>query len=369
MRRYRRRHKRIKYKLILTLLILLIFCLTIGYSAFSTNINLTVKGNIKDKSRVIQSWNKNSNEDFHTDFYKENIISVTFLDSAVVPSNVVEKWDVSETKAKGVMAYITESTTETGKYDLYIGAKSGVIANSDSSFLFYNFRGLKSIKFNGLFNTENVINLDSIFKYCTSISEIDLSDFDTRNVTNMGNMFCMFDNSNGQNIENKLTKITFGPNFVTKNVVSMAQMFVACTHITELDISNWDTSNVQNMDSVFANCYSLSKIDVSKWNTSSVTTMQWLFMGTSIQTLNLTNWNTSNVTSMYCMFSSCSKLTELNLCSFDTSKVTNMNAMFRKTAELKDIYVGPNWTTENASTEEMFLNSSVQSTTTGKCNN
>ncbi len=99
----------------MTCLFTLLLGLSIGYSAFSTSINLTAKGNIKDKSRVIQSWTSTSNEDFHTDFYRENIVSTTFLDSAVVPSNAVEQWDVSETKDNGVMAYVVESTTETGK--------------------------------------------------------------------------------------------------------------------------------------------------------------------------------------------------------------------------------------------------------------
>lgn len=36
------------------------------------------------------------------------------------------------------MAYVIESTSETGKYDLYIEAKGGVIANANSSYLFAN---------------------------------------------------------------------------------------------------------------------------------------------------------------------------------------------------------------------------------------
>lgn len=50
---------------------------------------MNVKGNLKDKARVIQSWSEFANTDFHTTFYKENIVNITFLDSAVVPSNAV----------------------------------------------------------------------------------------------------------------------------------------------------------------------------------------------------------------------------------------------------------------------------------------
>lgn len=54
---------------------------------------------------------------------------------------------MSESKEQGVMAYILESTTETGKYDLYIGVKNGVIANPDSRSFFYKFINVKTINF------------------------------------------------------------------------------------------------------------------------------------------------------------------------------------------------------------------------------
>lgn len=81
---------------------------------------------------MIQAWTSTSNEDFHTNFYRKNIISATFLDGNAVPSNATEYWDVSVDKDGGVMAYVVESSTKTGKYDLYIGANDGVIANENS---------------------------------------------------------------------------------------------------------------------------------------------------------------------------------------------------------------------------------------------
>lgn len=306
MRRYRRRHKRRKYNLIFTLLILLTFCLVIGYSAFSTNINLSAKGNIKDKSRVIQSWNENSNEDFHTDFYKENIVSATFLDRAIVPSDAVEQWDVSEAKDQGVMAYITESSTETGKYDLYIGAKNGVIANRDSSYLFKRFKQIKYINFGSNFDTSNVINMQYMFNFRSLLTELDLSSFDTSNVTEMGGMF-----------EN-------------------------CNNIEQINVSSFDTSNVISMWWMFAGCNKLKSIDLS-------------------------NFNTSNLISMGAMFRGCQKIKELNLCSFNTTKVENYSEIFSYTISLKQVYVGNNWALENTSENKLFISSNISSVTTGKC--
>ena len=44
-----------------------------------------------------------------------------------------------------------------------------------------------------------------------------------------------------------------------------------------------------------------------------------------------------------------------------------MYAMFAYTSNLKKIYVGANWSSSQANTAYMFLNSSVSSVTTGQC--
>lgn len=157
----RRRHRRKnnQRKIIIFSLIGLLFIMVVGYSAFQTNLNINVKGNIVERSRVIQSWTNSSSEDFHTTYYKENIVSATFLDSNAVPSDAVESWDVSVDKDKGVMAYVVTNTDDNTKYDLYIGANKGVIANENSSSLFYKFINLASIDFNNNFDTSNVINM------------------------------------------------------------------------------------------------------------------------------------------------------------------------------------------------------------------
>ena len=66
---------------------------------------------------------------------------------------------------------------------------------------------------------------------------------------------------------------------------------------------------------------------------------------------------------MYAMFSDCSSIEKLNLCSFNTLNTTQMGAMFQNATKLKSIYVGSNWTTENASTTNMFTSSGVSEVT------
>ena len=73
-----------------------------GLRAFQPNFNIIAKGNIAQKSRVVQSWRSTDKTDFHFGYYKENIVSATFLDNNNVPSNVVESWNVSGDKKHGI---------------------------------------------------------------------------------------------------------------------------------------------------------------------------------------------------------------------------------------------------------------------------
>ena len=112
-------------------------------------------------------------------------------------------------------------------------------------------------------------------------------------------------------------------------VVNMRYMFADCNSLTSLDVSNWDTSNVTDMNWMFGNCRYLTSLDVSNWDTSNVTSMTYMFYDCNkLTSLDVSNFDTSNVTSMYRMFYNCNKLTSLDVSNWDTSNVTNMYRMF-----------------------------------------
>lgn len=54
-------------------------------------------------------------------------------------------------------------------------------------------------------------------------------------------------------------------------------MFGQCLKILNINISSFDTSNVTNMGSMFTNCRVLSSLDLSTFNTSNVTGMNMMF--------------------------------------------------------------------------------------------
>ncbi len=197
--------------------------------------------------------------------------------NAMVPETAIKSVDFSEKGDNSVVAYLENiGTNGATEYKLTIGGNGGVIAPSDSSQLFYNLSNAVSI---------------------------DLSNFDTSNVTNMGNMFA------------------------------------DCSSLTSLNLTSFDTSNVTTMTCMFFMCSNLTSLDLS-------------------------GFDTSKVTDMSCMFNWCGSLTSLNLTSFDTSQVTNMMGMFDATTAMTQILVSSSkWTTANANTKDMFTSCGVSSVT------
>jgi surface protein len=54
-------------------------------------------------------------------------------------------------------------------------------------------------------------------------------------------------------------------------------MFANCKNLTNVDLSGWDTPNVTDLYSMFHSCRNLTTIDLSGWDVSKVTTMQYMF--------------------------------------------------------------------------------------------
>ena len=194
------------------------------------------------------------------------------------------------------------------------------------------------------FNTSKVTNMNSMFSWCTSLTSLDLSSFNTSNVTSMNNMF---------NRCTSLTNLDLS-SFDTSSVTDMFSMFAYCSSLTSLNLSSFNTSNVTNMSSMFIGCSSLTNLDLSSFNTSNVTNMYGMFRNCSrLTNLDLSLFNTSNVTNMGCMFDSCSNLTNLDLSSFNTSNVTDWTTAFSGCSSLTRLDISSKFTNkETAFTKE-----------------
>ena len=177
-----------------------------------------------------------------------------------------------------------------------------------------------------------------MFKGCSYIMEIDLSNFDSLGVTSMIGMFygC-----------SQLTSLNLS-NFKTLNVINMGEMFCDCSQLTSLDLSNFNTLNAIIMRGMFYGCSKLTSLNLSNFKTSKVTNMNWMFYNCSqLSSLDISNFDTSKVGINYYlintklihgamdyMFAGCSQLSSLNLSNFDSSTITGMSSMFSGCSKL-----------------------------------
>ena len=94
----------------------------------------------------------------------------------------------------------------------------------------------------------------------------------------------------------------------------MAAMFVRCISLTSLDISEFDTSQVTNFFHMFEDCSLITSLDLSKFNTSSIENMRAMFIeNRNLKSLDLSNFNFSKISDIAYMFAGCSNLKYINL--------------------------------------------------------
>lgn len=194
---------------------------------------------------------------------------------------------------------------------------------------FYCFEGLTRIEHLDYLNTSEVEYMNSMFRECTSLETLDLSSFNTKKVKNM---YAMFDGSTN------LRSITLPKGFIGSSVTNLFSMFKDCTSLTELDLSGSNSENVKDMSEMFNGCRALSKLVLTDFKTGQVSTMESMFCNCStLETLDVSSFNTENVTTMVGMFNSCSSLRSLDLTGFNTANVTEMSSMFKNCSSLRSL--------------------------------
>ena len=287
--------------------------------------------------------------------YKGNIKEIALVDSYTPadPDAVTETWDASDASVPGTVTAYVE-----GKKLTLAGNGTGIIrANVDSGSAFSGFLFTAAIDGLNILNTRGVTNMNSMFKnfggFCGSNITLDVSNFDTRAVTDMS---FMFDGC-------RTLKTLDLSSFDTKNVTDMLCMFQYCEVLTTLDLSSFDTKNVTDMGGMFDYCYSLPTLDVSNFDTGKVKNMTGMFSQcSSLPTLDVSSFDTRAVTGMADMFNGCSSLPTLDVSSFDTSAVTNMSGMFSRCSSLIDLDVSNFDTGAVTSMESMFSECSALTT-------
>ena len=221
------------------------------------------------------------------------------------------------------------------------GTNTNIDVDSDGWFFKEVQPTTTSIKFNTTDKTNfekiylsgvkgNINTAINMFNGCSSLTYIDVSNFNTAAVTSMNNMFygC-----------SSLTSIDVS-NFNTAAVTSMNSMFNGCSLLTSIDVSNFNTAAVTSMNSTFYNCNKLTFIDVSNFNTSKVTSMQAMFRNCSkLTSIDVSNFSTAAVTNMQAMFYDCKLIVNLNIDNFILTVNVNVTSIFTNNISLLTIYL------------------------------
>ena len=293
---------------------------------------------------------------FNSRTARYQIVSVTFLDSLSTAG--LNSWDVSQahdgsvkawTKTNGtVSSWIDGETVESDAYDLYIAAEGG-INGKYCAHLFEGFNNLTAVHFNDCFHTDYAESMEDMFRSCTSLSSLDVSQLNTGRVRSMDGMFASC----------SVEKLDVS-HFDTSNVENMSWMFYSCNKLTALDLKNFDTSRVTDMSDMFCLTGNLTSLDISSFDTSSVTDMSFMFSYTEAETLDLTHFDTSRVTTIAYMFSGSDCLKTLDIRGWDTSKVTSMNGVFSDCPRLETILGVTSLDTSGVTSHKDFMDEGVK---------
>lgn len=115
-------------------------------------------------------------------------------------------------------------------------------------------------------DTSNVTKMSLLF-YCGELKKLDISNFDTRNVTQFDNMFALCE---------QLEELNLGENFDTSNATTMNTMFGSCSKLKNIDLSRFNTSKATNMFHMFFRYYGTT-LDLSSFDTTALEEMTDMF--------------------------------------------------------------------------------------------
>ena len=294
-----------------------------------------------------------------------------FKKSAVAPAASVNAVNIEDEDSDYEIKLWLDPSDKTA---YYYAEPEKVHLNKDARSMFSGMSNLTTLNISN-FDTSQVTNMSSMFSGMSNLTALDLSNFDTSQAMYMGSMFQGMSNITTLDLSNfdtskvtsmyamfsgmsNLTTLSIS-NFYTSKVTYMSSMFLGMSKLTTLDLSNFDTSQVKYMNYMFSGMSNLTTLNISNFDTSQVTDMSYMFMHmSSLTTLDLSNFNTSKVTNMGNMFYGMRNLATFNLSSFDTSKVTNMASMFSGMSNLTTLDLSNFDTSQVTNMVSMFSNMS-----------
>ncbi len=224
------------------------------------------------------------------------------------------------------------------------------------------------------FDTSSVINMGSMFMNMDGLSTLDIHNFDTRKAEDMSYLFSGLKNITAhpivganfqtgalknmkgmyRNYSNNLTTIDLST-YDTTNVTDMSELFYENPQLTSVNINGFVTDKVTTFSHMFDGCSGIRTIpEVATFNTGSATDMSYMFRGMNLDSLDLSGFNTEQVRSIANMFAGTTMGQDLDFSSFNTPALTNVGTAFAnfKTPHKLDLHT---FNTENVTLFEYMF--------------
>ena len=162
------------------------------------------------------------------------------------------------------------------------------------------------VKLKGKLTLKSIVGfqfMENLFKNCSNLLAIDLTNIDMQSVTTMKEAFKGCKN---------LIIIEFPDNSMTKNLQNMNEMFAGCSNLRYISFDNFDTANVMYMESMFEGCSNLDKLNLSNFSTFSLLDASKMFKDCRrLEELDISQFDTTNNPKLTMMFSGCSRLEKM----------------------------------------------------------
>ena len=174
------------------------------------------------------------------------------------------------------MAYLKQLQRDTLSESITKVIFSNEIITGEYLWLFMGLETLKSIENIYLLKLQNTWSTGFMFSGTSGLEEVDLSGLDTSNVVDMNAMFA----------ESGVSELTFGGSFSTANVKNMSSMFCATPNLKDLDLSTFDSTNLSYASNMFESS-KIENLDISSLDTRGVTRTYMFTGATALTSLTL----------------------------------------------------------------------------------
>ena len=320
-------------------------------NSYSKEMILEYKTNINEFIKKAKEWTikyASPFEHIKNDLKKTNMkneinLIIDIKDKTVDKKEFFLNQNFEELNKENVEVYINEKKREFSKCFNFPQGRNTILLKFKNKMkncfgMFKDCHNLINIDLSS-FDSSDISNMKEMFAGCTNVININLSLLNTSNVKDMSKMFSECHN---------LTDLDLSY-FDTKNVKDMSEMFNSCYSLKNLDLSFFNLKNVNNMSGMFYNCVNLININIPNDNSGSVENISNMFYGCSslITILDISNWDTSNIIDLSFLFCGCSSLISLpDIANWNIIKVTNISGIFLGCSSLKMIPDISKWYTK-----------------------